>query len=297
MIARSFILRRALYLSAAVCLIGVAAWQFGVAISFRGTKTAMPDPEEGKVALGKYENSYFGMTYRLPQDWTVGEMGPGPSQSGYYVLSTLAPKSGSSANVLIAAEDMFFGADTRISVKDRTHDFQQAVANVEGMTVDRDLTEIKTADRILYRVDYSGVGLFRTRLATDVRCHVVSLNVTARDREELEHLAGRLDSLSFASGHDGDFSPPPCVRDYAVGDNVQHKVDPHPAGPNFVPIPVRIIVGADGNVQHVHVIRATDEQRRSIEEALYQWKLKPYEINGHPSPVETGLVFKFTPDN
>ena len=65
-------------------------------------------------------------------------------------------------------------------------------------------------------------------------------------------------------------------------------------GPKFLPIPVRIIVGVDGSVKHVHVIRATDDQRRSIEDALYRWMLKPYEVNGRQSPVETGLVFKFT---
>ena len=290
-------MRRAIYLSAVTCLLGLLAWHFGVANFIRGTKTAAPDPEEGKVALGKYENGYFGLAYRLPQDWAVGETGPGPSQSGYYVLSTLTPKSGSSANILIAAQDMFFNAGARADVKDMTRDFRQAVSNVEGMTIDRDLTEIKVADHILYRVDYSGVGLFRTRLATEMRCHIVSLNVTTRDREQLERLAGSLDSLSFATVHGDKFSPPPCVKDYATGDNVRYKVAPRPAGPNFVPIPVRIIVGADGNVKHVHVIRATDEQRRNIEDALYQWKFKPYAVNGRPSQIETGLEFKFVPDS
>ena len=87
------------------------------------------------------------------------------------------------------------------------------------------------------------------------------------------------------------------MKDYAAGDNLLHKVDPVSVGPKFVPIPVRSIVGVDGSVKHVHVIRATDDQRRSIEDALYRWKLKPYEVNGRPSPIETGLVFKFTADN
>jgi outer membrane biosynthesis protein TonB len=44
------------------------------------------------------------------------------------------------------------------------------------------------------------------------------------------------------------------------------------------------------------VIHGTADQRRRIEEALRQWKFKPYQINGHPSPVETGLEFKFKPE-
>jgi hypothetical protein len=297
MIARLPLIRRALSLGAATCLLGLLTWQFGAAISLRGIKAAMPNPEDGKVAHGRYANSYFGFKYRLPQDWTAGEAGADPSQSGYYVLSTLIPKSELNANILIAAQDMFFGANTRGDVEERARDFQHALANVDGMIIDRDLTEVKVADHLLYRVDYSGVGLFRTRLATEVRCHVVSLNVTSRDRELLQRLAGNLDSFSFAAIRDAEFSPPPCVKDYSAGDNILHKVDPVPVGPKFVPIPVRIIVGADGSVKHVHVIRATDGQRRSIEDALYRWKLKPYEVSGRPSPVETGLVFKFTADS
>jgi hypothetical protein len=290
-------MRRALYLCAATCLLGWLVWQYGAAILFRGTQKFISNPEDGKVAHGSYANKYFGLSYRLPQGWTVGEAGPDPSQSGYYVLSTLIPKSEKNANILIAAQDMFFGANTRGDVEDRARDFQQAVSSVDGMIIDRDLTEVKVADHLLYRVDYSGVGLYRTRLATEVRCHVVSLNVTTSDRELLERLADSIDSLSFPAIRNADSSPPPCVREYAVGDNILHKVDPLSVGPKFVPIPVRIIVGVDGSVKHVHAIRATDDQRRSIEDALYRWKLKPYEIDGRPSPVETGLVFKFTADN
>jgi hypothetical protein len=289
--------RRALYSGAVICVLGFFAWQLGAAIPLRGTKTYTSNPEDGKVARGSYVSGYFGLSYRLPQDWTVGEAGPDPSQSGYYVLSTLVPKSEPNANILIAAQDMFFGVSTDSNVEDRARDFQQAVSQVDGMIIDRDLTEVKVANHLLYRVDYSGVGLFRARLETEVRCHVVSVNVTTSDKELLERLAGSRDSLTFATTRDAASSPPPCVKDYAVGENIQHKVDPVSVGPKFVPIPVRIIVAADGSVKHVHVIHATDDQRRSIEEALYQWKLKPYEVDGRPSPVETGLVFKFTTGN
>jgi outer membrane biosynthesis protein TonB len=64
----------------------------------------------------------------------------------------------------------------------------------------------------------------------------------------------------------------------------------------FVPIPVRIIVGTAGRVKHVHVIHASAEQRRSIEEALRQWTFKPYQLNGRTVEIETGLVFRFTPN-
>jgi hypothetical protein len=288
-------MKRVLCAGAAAILLGWFAWQTGAAICHRGTSFFLINPEDAKVANGSYANEYFGLTYPLPQGWKAGDSGPGPSQSGYYVLATLIPNSERNATILIAAQDMFFTSGGRGGGADDARDFLQAVSNISGMTVDRDLMEVKVADRLLYRVDYSGVGLFRAMIRAEIRCHILSFNLTARDPALRTHLAQGFDRLSFAL-HDGS-RPPPCLKDYAEGGNVLHKVRPVPVGPKFAPIPVRIIVGADGSVKHVHVIRATDAQRRSIEEALYQWKLKPYEINGHPIAVETGLVFRFKGDN
>ncbi len=288
-------MQRALYAGAAAALLGWLAWQTGAAILHRGTTFFLINPEDGNVANGSYTNKYFGLTYPLPQGWKAGEAGPVPSQSAYYVLATLIPSSEQNATILVAAQDMFFAASERGDVADGAQDFQQAVSKIAGMTVDRDVTEVRVANQLLYRVDYSGVGLFRATFRTEIRCHIASFNLTARDPELRSRLAHSFDHLSFAAA--GALRPPPCVKNYAEGDNVLHEVRPLPVGPKFIPIPVRIIVGADGNVKHVHVIRAMDDQRRSIEAALYRWKFKPYEIDGHPSPVETGLVFKFTGDN
>ncbi len=250
------------------------------------------NPEDGRVANGSYINDYFNLTYQMPQGWAAGEAGPDPSQSAYYVLAELVPRSQANGTILIAAQDKFFGTNTHGSAADIARDFQHAVSHIGGMTIDRELTAVKVADHLLYRVDYSGVGLYRAAISTESRCHILSFNITTRDRNLLAGLVHSVDSLSLAAAGKG--GPPPCVPDYAVGDNILHKVDPTSVGPKFVPIPVRIIADAEGNVKHVHVIHATAEQRRSIEQALYQWKLKPYEINGHPSPVETGMLFKFT---
>jgi hypothetical protein len=290
-------MRRLLYMCVAAaailaCFSGWLAWQYGAAVSPLGTATPfMPNPEDGKIADGSYTNDYFGLAYRLPRGWAAGEAGPDPSQSGYYVLAEFVPQSKTNGTILVTAQDKFFGANTRGSIADIARDFQNAMSHINGMTIDRDLTKVKVADHLLYRVDYSGVGLYRAALHTEIRCHILSFNITTRDRDLLAALVHSVDTLSFAAKGG---SPPPCMRDYAVGNNILHKVNPKAVGPKFQPIPVRIIADADGNVEHVHVIRATPEQRRSIEEALYQWKLKPYEIDGHPSPVETGLIFKFT---
>lgn len=288
-------MQRVLCAGAAAALLGWLAWQTGAAIFHRGTAFFLVNPEDGTVADESYANKYFGLSYPLPPGWKAGEAGPVPSQSGYYALATLIPDTERNAAILVAAQDMFFTTSEHGDVAESAQSFQQAVSKIAGMTVDRDVMEMRVANQVLYRVDYSGVGLFRATFRTEIRCHVVSFNLTARDPELRTRLAQSFDQLSFAE--DGASRPPPCVKDYAEGGNVLHKVRPLSVGPKFIPIPVRIIVGAGGSVKHVHVIRATDDQRSSIEEALYQWKLKPYEIDGRPSPVETGLVFKFTGDN
>ncbi len=291
-------MQRVPYLCAAclLCLVvGLAAWQRGAATFVRRTAHALSNPEDGKTANGSYTNKYFGLSYRPPRGWTEGDAGPDPSESGYYVLSTLIPDSELDATILIAAQDLFFGSVSRASVSATIHDFQEAISSVNGMTIDREMTEVEIAGHPFYRVDYSGVGLFRAAIATEIRCHVVSFNLTAREPGLLKRLVDSLDDLSFAAPG-SDPSPPPCVQDYAVGDNILRKVAPVAAEPKFNPIPVRIIIGADGSVKHVHVIRATADQRRNIEEALYRCQLKPYEVDGRPSPVETGLIFKFTGD-
>jgi hypothetical protein len=292
-------MRRVLYLGGACLLgllVGFVAWQRGATPFIRGAATyAFSNPENGGIANKSYTNKYFGLSYRPPQGWTEGDSGPGASVSGYYVLATLIPASELDAAILISAQDSFFGSSTQASLAATMHDFQQGISSIDGMTIDREVTEATIAGRAFYRVDYSGVGLFRAAIATEIRCHVVSFNLTARLPESLKHLIDSLDHLSL--GRSGsDPSPPPCVKDYATGNNVLRKVAPVLAGPKFTRIPVRIIIGADGSVKHVHVIRASADQRRNIEEALYRWKLKPYEVGGRPSPIETGLVFKFTGD-
>lgn len=56
---------------------------------------------------------------------------------------------------------------------------------------------------------------------------------------------------------------------------------------------MRVIIGTDGSVKDIHVIRAFPEQSKSIEDARAQWELKPYLANGRPAQIETGLVFEF----
>jgi hypothetical protein len=145
---------------------------------------------------------------------------------------------------------------------------------------------------VVERVDFSGVGLYRTMFVTEARCHLVSFNLTARDPERLARLALSVNSLSFDDREGTPVSAPACVKNYAVADNLLSKVEPAIPGSAFTPIPVRITIGVDGKVKHVHVIRATADQRKSIEHALAQWQLRPYAAQGRVVEIETGLIFQ-----
>jgi hypothetical protein len=260
----------------------------------------MPDPEDGMIGDGVYASKYFGISYPVPAGWEGGPHGPKPSNQGVYVLVELRRRTEPKGSLLITAQDMLVASRPLDIAKKMAPGFGAAQSNVPGMTIDREPTEVKIAEHSFMRVDYSGVGLYRAWFATDIRCHLVSFNFTATDPKALEEFARSLDKISLppeasvdSEGAGNGSSFPVCVKDYATGDNLVHQVAPAPAGPKFLRIPVRIIVGADGGVKHVHIISAFWEQRRPIYDALLQWKLKPYELNGHPVEVETGIVFEF----
>jgi protein TonB len=93
---------------------------------------------------------------------------------------------------------------------------------------------------------------------------------------------------------DGD-TVPVCVKDYAAGNNVISRVDPVFTQRRFNAIPVRIVIGKDGKVKHIHLISAFPDQAKVITDALNQWTFKPYLRNGHPVEVETGILFGTPP--
>src|SRR5262249_31130286 len=155
----------------------------------------------------------------------------------------------------IAAQDTFFAPSPLPDAGAMARDFRDSMAAVDGMTIDRELSETKIAGRVLHRVDFSGVGLHRAMFAAGIRCHVVSFHITIRDASLLEEIAASLNGLSAADGA----AVPVCVKDYAVADNVLRRVEPVTSGASAAGVvPVRILIGVDGAVKHVHVIRASD---------------------------------------
>jgi hypothetical protein len=287
-------MRRLLLLGLAIGLVGWMAWNYGsVSLSHGAATSAMPNPEDGAVENGRYANRYFDLSYLLPPGWTAGLAGPDPSETGYYVLSSLVPTGERDSTILITAQDMFFAAKPDSDLAAAASDFREATARIDGMTIDHEPSETTIAGHLMRRIDFSGVGLYRGMYVTEIRCHFVSFNLTARSPERLAELARTLDDLSVAAGKDAAAAPV-CINDYAVAENVLRRVEPVPVGPKFTSIPVRIIIDGNGNVKHAHVIHASAEQRQSIEDAVRQWTFKPPRIDGATVEVETGLVFRFT---
>jgi hypothetical protein len=259
----------------------------------------VPDPEGGVVTPHAYVNPYFGFTYPFAAGWKEGLAGPRPSADGYYVLGAVDSTDGVSGNLLIVAQDMFFSREPLDDAVALTRATRRTMAALPGMQIDREPTAVSIAHRAFARLDYSGVGLHRTMVATEIRCHLVSFVATANDSVMLEQAVQSLARLSAPSessarASDGT-SFPVCIKDYASGDNLVRRIEPRAAAPYFTRIAVRIIVGKDGRVEHTHVIKASEEQRKSIMEAVAQWQLKPLKVHGAAVAIETGLVFEFKP--
>ncbi|MGA2127081.1 MAG: energy transducer TonB [Xanthobacteraceae bacterium] len=259
------------------------------------------EPESGSVVGSAYVNNYFGLSVPLPPGWSEGLAGPPPSPAGSYVLSAFDGTKVDRASILIVAQDLFFGAKPFASAAEMAADFRDAIKGISYMTIDRGLDDTTIGGHAFQRLDYNAGGLYRVWLSTELRCHAVMFNITGTARDQVESIARGLEAMSLpaAAGTQAaagaEQTNPVCIKNYATEETLLRKVDPVPNDPRGVNVPVRIIIGGDGRVRHVHVINASPAQRQAIVEALMQWEFKPYEVMGHPTEVETGVLFKFKP--
>ena len=256
-------------------------------------EAAPADPEFGRVADGAYTNDYFRMSYPLPSGWSEDLEGPGPSHFGYYVLSALRGPGDRGGMILIAAQDQFFGVKGSQRAEEAAGEFMDEISQIDGMTPDRGPLQTMIAGRTFSRVDFSGAGLYRALLVTEIRCHLVSFYLTTSDPAILTRLLFSLNDLSLGVPVGPSETIPVCVKDYIIPEHLLSRVEPASAGPKFTVIPARIIIGTDGQARHIHVIRASAEQRISIISALTQWRFEPFVIDGMATEVETGLTFQF----
>ena len=248
------------------------------------------NPEQGAVIDGAYVNAYFGLRSPLPPGWKAGPQPPGPSAVGYYVLTTPIPPPDAYATILIAAQDTFFAMPPVADAGEMTRNLVRSVS-ASGENPAAISGTVAIAGHPFVKIRLPGTPLSRLAFATDIRCHVVIFIFTGSDTERVKQLAMSLNRLSL----DQRKSVPDCIKGYATAQTIRRKVEPVPAGPHFVKVPVRILIGADGSVEHIHVIRAFAAQQQSIEDALMHWRFEPFRAAGRAREVETGLTFEFKP--
>jgi hypothetical protein len=263
-----------------------------------------PVPEGATVNEKAFLDPYFGMAYQLPAGWTQKYLGPPPSDSGYYVLAQIEPGKGfkgtDPGTILISAQDLFFGLAPSGNALELIN-FRKSRLNPE-YKIERPPAEVKIANRSFIRMDYMSpvAELHWYTLATQIRCHSVEFLLTSRDPALLERLVQSMDQMVLpeqtgpATGR-GGVDAPVCIKDYATGDNITHRVNPVFTERKFNPIPVRLVIDKYGRVKHVHVISAFSDQSKIIRDALLQWEFRPYRVNGQPVEVETGIMFGAAP--
>ncbi|MGA3130266.1 MAG: energy transducer TonB [Terracidiphilus sp.] len=256
-----------------------------------------PVPETGKIADNIYRNAYFGIDWTLPKDWTQKYEGPPPSDQGRYVLAEIVPSDSytgpSHGSVLITADDLFF---TPLPVTrgeeliDYTKDNLSRVYEVEQPP-----TQVTIGGRSFRFFAYWSptAKLHWYVFSTQIRCHAVEIVVSSSDTKLIQDLIQDLNTISFPPADalaDGNIVPV-CVKDYATAENVINRVNPVFTERRYNAIPVRIVIGKDGKLKHIHLISAFPDQAKAITDALNQWTFKPYLKNGQPVEVETGVQF------
>jgi len=255
-----------------------------------------PLPEQNRIFSNVLQNRYLGLSWRLPADWWQEFEGPPPSDTGIYTLAQLIPtksfKGPLKGTVLITAQDMFF------TLLPASNPIERARYDKEHLPsyydVERPPAEVKVGDRTFIRFDYKSevAGLHWYVLATQVRCHLVQFVFTSQDTQMLESMIAGLGEMKLPAEERGGGDAPLCIADYAAKkENVLYRVEPVLADRKFNSVPVRIVIGKTGKVQHIHIISAFADQAVKIKEALLQWRFKPYKVNGEAVEVETGIVF------
>jgi len=280
-------------------LIGVAGIVLLACVAKGDVAPKYDEPEDGAAKNGVFEDDYFGLRYPLPSGWVEDLKGPEASASGYYSLAALKPEGELVATVQISAQDNFFAPE---QVKDATGFLNAMKKGLDAsLSAPNAVARVKLGGMEFARLDYSGAGLSHTVFAAEIRCHMLIFSITASREAAAEMLVESLKKLSFTRERSASSSNeaaarngwPLCIPESAYSDHIAHKVDPVMTGPRYGSVPVRLIIGADGKLEHIHAIAGFPEQRKSVTDALAKWEFKPYIANGQAVEVETGLLFQF----
>lgn len=250
-----------------------------------------PVPEQGSAGTGHYRNAYFQLSYPIPAGWTEQPAGPPPSDAGAYALTQYAlidPEKRIRAHVLVTAQDLFFSLTDTADAHALVVSMREGLEPVYRLEGEPDRVTIagRTFHRLRYRAPRS--GLHWLVLSTDMRCHALTFTFTSTEVAALDAAQNAMQRMSLSTS-----GAPLCISDYASHAIV--KPEPQFSPHHFNTIPVRVIIGTDGLVKHIHMLNAYPEQAEAILTALRSWRFKPYEVEGRAVEVETGIVFGLAP--
>jgi hypothetical protein len=275
-------------------LLGIAGLAL-IACAAKGDVAAKySEPESATVKNGVFQDDYFGLRYPLPSGWVEDLKGPEPSASGYYSLAALKPEGELVATMQISAQDDFFAVEKTTDAIGFLNRMKQGLD--ASLSAPHALAPVKLGGLDFARLDYSGAGLSHVVFAAKLRCHTLIFSITASRETTAEMLVESLKKISFTqpdrAGSSARGGWPICIPERAYRDYVTHRVDPVMTGPRYASVPVRLIIGPDGKLEHVHAISGFPEQVKSVTDAVAKWEFKPYVANGQPVEVETGLLFQ-----
>jgi hypothetical protein len=264
--------------------------------------SAIPLPEDARIASHTFRDPYFGITWPLPAGWKGDYQGPPPSDEGRYVLAQMAPSATfqgqARGSILITADDLFFAPWPAKSALAFVENAKQNL-DANGRSdykVERAPEGVTIGGRPFAFFAYwsPAAKLHWSVFVTVIRCHVVEIVFSSSDTRLIANLIQDMNAMEWPADDDGGAFPV-CVQDYAKGENLIARVDPVFPEQRFNAVPVRIVIGRDGRVIHIHFLSAFPDQAKAITDALEQWRFKPYMQNGQPVEVETGMLFGYTP--
>jgi Gram-negative bacterial TonB protein C-terminal len=259
-----------------------------------------PVPEGGNVINNVFRDQYFGMTYAFPRDWEEKYKGPPPSDSGRYVLAQIRPadtfKGPARGSILISADDMFFTTLPAANALELVNYSKEKLSADYKLEMSPTPTKIGGRPFTFFAYWSPIAEMHWYVLATEIRCHAVQVVLTSRDTKLLESLMLDLNKMELPAeanptGGTGGGDVPVCIKDYGSGESVIARTDPVFTEHRFNAVPVRIIIGKDGKVKHIHFLSAFPDQTKAITDAFKQWKFKPYLRDRQPVEVETGIMF------
>src|SRR5262249_59949711 len=132
----------------------------------------------------------------------------------------------------------FFAARPFADAMEMAQDYSRGQSELTGVTIDRPPSPVTIGGRTFARIDASGFGLFDSVFVTQIRCHLVTFTLTAKNAELRKTLVETMDRVGSA-GAAG--SGPHCIRKYGRPGNVVARVNT-PALAPFETVSVRILL-------------------------------------------------------